>query len=176
MTLQEIKLLVTYNRWANQRFFDALSQLPAELYAREMKSSHGGIHGTLAHLIGAERHWLTRWLRRREATALASSEVASLSASAQLASLSDLRGYWEETCDAMARFLETLSDQQLQEAVTITNARGESVIAKHWQMIQHVVDHSSSHRGQIVTMLRQLGVQPPSTGLMRFYLETGNSA
>jgi uncharacterized damage-inducible protein DinB len=36
-------------------------------------------------------------------------------------------------------------------------------------MIQHVVDHSSYHRGQIVTMLRQLGVTPPSTGLMRFY-------
>jgi uncharacterized damage-inducible protein DinB len=76
----------------------------------------------------------------------------------------------------MARFLETLTAQQLQEAVTTTNARVESFVAKYWQMIQHVVDHSSYHRGQIVTMLRQLGAQPPSTGLMRFYRETGNSA
>jgi uncharacterized damage-inducible protein DinB len=56
MTLQEIKLLVAYNRWANQRLFDALSQLPAEPYTRKMNSSHGGIHGTLAHIVGAERH------------------------------------------------------------------------------------------------------------------------
>jgi uncharacterized damage-inducible protein DinB len=150
--------------------------LPAELYAREMKSSHGGIHGTLAHIVGAERHWLTRWLRSRETTTLASSEVASLLASDQLASLSDLRVCGEKTGDEMARFLETLTDQTLQEAVTTTNAQGGTVVATYWQMIQHVVNHSSYHRGQIVTMLRQLGVQPPSTGLMRFYLETGKSA
>jgi len=163
MTLQEIKLLVAYNRWANQRFFDALRRLPAEPYAREMKSSHGGIHGTLAHIVGAERNWLTRWLRSREAIALASSGVD------QLASLSDLRVHWEKTCDEMAQFLETLTDRKLQEAVTTTNPRGETFVGKIWQMIQHVVDHSSYHRGQIVTMLRQLGMAPPSTGLIRFY-------
>jgi uncharacterized damage-inducible protein DinB len=176
MTQQEIKVLVAYNRWASQRFFDVLSRLPAELYAREMKSSHGGIHGTLAHIVDAERHWLTRWLRSRETTTFASSEVASLLAPDQLASLSDLRVCGEKTGGEMARFLETLTDQTLQEAVTTTNAQGGTIIATYWQMIQHVVNHSSYHRGQIVTMLRQLGVQPPSTGLMRFYLETGKSA
>jgi uncharacterized damage-inducible protein DinB len=166
MTLQEIKLLVAYNRWANQRLFEVLSQLPAEPYTREMNSSHGGIHGTLAHIVGAERNWLIRWLGSREATTLASG---------QLASLSDLRMYWEKTGDEMIRFLETLTDQKLQEAITTTNARGKTFVAKYWQMIQHLVDHSSYHRGQIVTMLRQLGVQPPSTGLMRLYQETGRS-
>jgi uncharacterized damage-inducible protein DinB len=95
--------------------------------------------------------------------------------SGQFASLSDLRMYWEKTGEEMIRFLETLTGQTLQEAVTTTNARGETFVAKSWQMIQHVVDHSSYHRGQIVTMLRQLGVQPPSTGLIRFYQETGQS-
>jgi uncharacterized damage-inducible protein DinB len=60
MTLQEITQLVAFNRWANQRFFEALSQLSAEQYGRDLRSSHGGIHGTLAHIIGAERGWLRR--------------------------------------------------------------------------------------------------------------------
>jgi uncharacterized damage-inducible protein DinB len=68
----------------------------------------------------------------------------------------------------MSRFLTTLDDGKLQEMLS-TTARTGSYTTSYWQMIQHVVDHSSYHRRQIVTMLRQLGVTPPSTGLMRFY-------
>src|SRR5215475_16125876 len=68
----------------------------------------------------------------------------------------------------MNQFLATLDDHKLQETLS-TTARTGSYTTSYWQMIQHVVDHSSYHRGQIVTMLRQLGVTPPSTGLIRFY-------
>ncbi len=78
MTLKEIRHLVAFNRWANQSFFDALSQLPAEQYARAMHSSHGGIHGTLAHLVRAEKGWLCRWLRQPETTSAAMSQITSL--------------------------------------------------------------------------------------------------
>jgi uncharacterized damage-inducible protein DinB len=80
MTLKEIRHLhlVAFNRWANQSFFDALSQLPAEQYARDMLSSHGGIHGTLAHLVRAEKGWLCRWLRQPETTSAAMSQITSL--------------------------------------------------------------------------------------------------
>ena len=65
MTLQEITQLVAFNRWANQCLFEVMSELPAELYGRDMHSSHGGIHGTLAHLVGAERGWLSQGRGRR---------------------------------------------------------------------------------------------------------------
>jgi uncharacterized damage-inducible protein DinB len=68
----------------------------------------------------------------------------------------------------MSHFLTTLDDRKLQETLS-TTARTGSYRSSYWQMIQHVVDHSSYHRGQIVTMLRQFGVTPPSTGLIRFY-------
>jgi uncharacterized damage-inducible protein DinB len=61
MPLQEITQLVVFNRWADERFFDALSQLSAEQYSRDLQSSHGGIHGTLAHIVGVEKGWLRRW-------------------------------------------------------------------------------------------------------------------
>ena len=163
MTILEIKQLVAFNRWATKRFFDALSQLPAEQYARDLRSSHGGVHGTLAHIIGAEKAWLCRWLRRPDTAA------ADLR---QITSLADLRTYWESLGAEMQEFLNTLNDQKLQETLTTSTLTG-TYTSPYWQMIQHVVDHSSYHRGQLVTMLRQLGVQPPTTGLIRFYREAG---
>ena len=159
MTLQEIIQLVAFNRWANRCFFETLSQLSAEQYGRDMHSSHGGIHGTLAHIVGAEKGWLARWQGKSE------NGTAAIS---QMQSLAEIRALWENVCDEMSRFLATLDDGKLQEMLS-TTARTGNYTTSYWQMIQHVVDHSSYHRGQIVTMLRQLGVTPPSTGLIRFY-------
>ncbi len=159
MTLQEISQLVAFNRWANQCFLEALSQLPAEQYGQDMHSSHGGIHGTLAHIIGAERGWLSRWQGKSD---------TGTAAINQMHSVAELQAFWEGVCDEMSQFLTSMDDQKLQETLS-TTARSGSHNASYAQMIQHVIDHSSYHRGQIVTMLRQLGVTPPSTGLIRFY-------
>jgi len=159
MTLQEISQLVAFNRWANQCFFEALSQLPTDQYGQDMHSSHGGIHGTLAHLIGAERGWLSRWQGKSD---------TGTAAINQMHSVAELRAFWEGVCDEMSQFLTSMDDQKLQETLS-TTARSGSHTASYAQMIQHVIDHSSYHRGQLVTMLRQLGVTPPSTGLIRFY-------
>jgi uncharacterized damage-inducible protein DinB len=163
VTLQEIEQLVAFNRWANQCFFEALSQLSPEEYERDLQSSHGGIHGTLAHIVGAEKGWLCRW-QRQPSTAAA--------ALGRMTSLADLRAYWEPLCVDMQQFLTTLDDQKLHQTLTTTTHTG-TYTSPYWQMIQHVVDHSSYHRGQIVTMLRQLGRTPPSTGLIRFYRDAG---
>jgi uncharacterized damage-inducible protein DinB len=49
--------------------------------------------------------------------------------------------------------------------------KGDQQSAPHWQMLQHVVNHQSYHRGQIATMLRQLGAKPISTDMIFFYRE-----
>src|SRR5438046_10617235 len=62
MTVAEVRELFAYNAWANRRFFAALESLSAESYFRDLKSSHGGLHGTLCHIVWAEQLWLKRWL------------------------------------------------------------------------------------------------------------------
>ncbi len=165
MRLQEVTQLVAFNRWADTRFFEALRQLSAEQYGRDLQSSHGGIHGTMAHIVGVEKGWLRRWQRQPETVA---------SPLGQIYSLAELRAYWEDVCAETHQFLATLDDRKLQETLETTTLAG-AFTAPYWQMIQHVVDHSSYHRGQIVTMLRQLGVTPPSTGLMRFYRDAATA-
>jgi uncharacterized damage-inducible protein DinB len=53
---------------------------------------------------------------------------------------------------------------------------GDTFTHVFWHAFQHMVNHSSYHRGQIITMLRQLGEKPVTTDLIRFYRETGKKA
>jgi len=163
MTLHEIRLLHAFNSWASARIFDALTTMSSEMYMRDMKSSHAGIHGTLTHMVGAEKLWLSRWIATTGAKMLQPSEVPGLP---------QLKAIWESVGYDTAKFLGTMTDKKLQETFTMTTAKGDTLTPVYWQAFQHVVDHSTYHRGQVVTLMRQLGVTPPSTGLIAFYRET----
>ncbi len=162
MNVPEVQELYDFNAWAHRRIFAALAGLPADEYLRDLKSSHGGIHGTLCHIVWAEQLWLNRWLGKPNPPVAQGKDLASLAAA---------RARWEEVEGERAGFLRGLTDPKLADTITIKPTTGGSYRHTYLQTIQHVVDHSSYHRGQIITMLRQLGVQPPSTGLIFFYRE-----
>ncbi len=163
MTLQEIKTLHAFNAWASNRIFEATASLPPDQYMRDMKSSHGHIHGTLLHMVGAEKMWLARWQDKAEPF-LAAKDAPSHE---------ELFALWQRVGFDMAKFLGTLTDKKLQGTFVMKMSNGATFEHILWQAFQHVVDHSTYHRGQIVTMLRQLGMTPPATGLIVFYRETG---
>ena len=164
MTLQEVKLLHAYNSWASKRLFDALEPLPTDQYLRDMKASHTSIHGTMTHIVGAQKMWLSRWLGMPD---------KAFTTTADVPGLAELKGLWETVGFDTAKFLGTLTDRKLLETVTMTTSKGEKHLHILWQTFQHLVDHSSFHRGQVVVLLRQLDVQPPATGLIGFYREIG---
>ncbi|MGH7548524.1 MAG: DinB family protein [Gemmatimonadales bacterium] len=162
MMVAELRQLYRFNAWANRRIFDALAGLPAEQYLRDLKSSHGGIHGTLCHIVWAEQLWLTRWLGQPKPAVVQGRDLASLA---------DVRARWDAVEAERAAFLGGLTQAKLAETLTIQPTTGGAYVHTYLQTLQHTVDHSSYHRGQIITMLRQLGVQPPSTGLILFHRE-----
>jgi uncharacterized damage-inducible protein DinB len=162
VNVEEVRELFDYNAWANRRMFDALAQLPAEQYTRDLKSSFGSIHGTLCHIVWAEQLWLHRWLGKAPPGSPQGRDLAGLA---------DARARWEEIDAARAVFIGGFTEARLQEGVTIQPSSGGAYTHSFRQMVLHTVDHSSYHRGQVVTMLRQLEVKPPSTGLMGFYRE-----
>jgi uncharacterized damage-inducible protein DinB len=164
MTFNDVKRLFDYNRWANVAIFEALAGIPADAYSRDLQSSHGGLHGTLSHLVGAEKIWLSRWVGRPEPRLIEPSEFPALR---------ELRELWEEVDRDRDGFLGTFDDQRLQETLTMSTTSGKTFAHAYWQMFQHLVNHSSYHRGQIAGMMRQLGFQPPATDLIRFYREAG---
>ncbi len=167
MTADEVRELLGFNGWANRRIFDGVAALPPEQYLRDLKSSHGGIHGTLCHIVWAEHLWLNRWLGKPNPATPQGKDLVGLA---------EVRRRWEEVEAERGRFLAGLTDAQLAASITIQPTTGGAFVHTYLQTLQHAVDHSSYHRGQIITLLRQLGVKPPSTGLIGFYRERGTGS
>jgi len=114
MTADETRELFGYNSWANRLLFDAAATLSDELYHRDLKSSFGGIHGTLAHIVWAEQLWLCRWLGRSNPAVPQGRDLGSLAA---------VRARWEEVEAERRAFLHGLSDAGLAETRTVKPRR-----------------------------------------------------
>jgi len=160
MTADETRELFGYNAWANRLLFDAAAALSDEVYQRDLKSSFGGIHGTLAHIVWAEQLWLCRWLGRPN---------PAVPQGRDLTSLAVVRARWKEIEAERRAFLSGFTDARLAETRVVKPSTGGEFRHSFGEMLRHVVDHSSYHRGQVVTMLRQVGAVPPTTGLIYYY-------
>lgn len=163
MTLQEIKLLVAYSAWATHRVFDAIAKMPEGDLHKNMNSSHASIHGTLLHMVSAERTWLARLQGQKDPPRLGPEEAPSLATA---------KSIWENVGFEMAKFVGGLTDRKLQDPLKAASPAGQVYTHQCWQVIHHVVDHSTYHRGQVITLMRQLGGVPPVTGLIVFFRET----
>jgi uncharacterized damage-inducible protein DinB len=160
MTAQGIRFLFAYNSWATNRVFESLIKVPENDYHRDLKSSHRCIHGTLTHLIGAEKIWLSRWIGKPETSMLSGKEVLSLTA---------LKEIWEDVAARTAKFVARLDDEKLLSTFNFTTSQGKTLTHVYQHALQHLVNHSTYHRGQIAALMRQVGAQPIGTDLITFY-------
>lgn len=160
MTADEVRELFAYNAWANRQLFDVAATLPEEHYFRDLRSSHGGIHGTLAHIVWAEELWLRRWLRQPN---------PAVAQGRDLPTLAQVRARWEQVEADRAGFLQGVTDATLVERRVVKPSTGGEFRHTFGEMFRHAIDHSSYHRGQVVTLLRQVGAVPPNTGLIVYF-------
>jgi uncharacterized damage-inducible protein DinB len=160
VTVEDVRELFQYNAWANRRLFDALAPLPGDQYMRDLKSSFGSIHGTVCHIVWAEQLWLHRWLAQAPPATPQGQDLAGLA---------EARARWEVVEAERLAFLAAFTEPRLNEGITMQPTGGGAYTHPFHQTFRHTVDHSSYHRGQVVTMLRQLGVKPPSTGMIGFF-------
>lgn len=158
--LAEMKELYAYNRWANDLILDAVEDLSASELSRDLGSSFPSIRATIVHLLGAEWVWVARWQGLSPSSA--PDEWGD-------ASIGELRAAWREVEDSQEAFLESLGDADLDRIVAYARMSGDTVRSPVRQMLRHVVNHATYHRGQVVTMLRQLGRPAPSTDLITYY-------
>jgi uncharacterized damage-inducible protein DinB len=162
MTLQDIFTLYEYNRWANGRSLDVAEKLAAGDLVKDLGNSFPSVRDTLAHILGAEWVWLRRWNGE---------SPAKLTGAAEFLSVSSLRERFAAVDQERAVFLRTLSEAGLQCPFDYKDLAGNAMRLPLVQSMQHVVNHGTYHRGQITTMLRQLGGTPVSTDMSRFYME-----
>jgi len=167
MTPQEMRLLYDYNAWANHRSLDAASALSEEKFVQAMGSSFGSVRDTLAHLYGAEWIWLERFQGR---------SPSSLPDTTQFKNMAELRERWSELETRLLGFVRGLTRTDLERVFEYKTLKFGVYSNPLWESMQHLVNHGTYHRGQVTTLLRQLGAQPMATDLMHFYRERATAA
>ena len=163
MTFDDLQALLDYNYWARDRVLEAVSALTLEQFTRPLGSSFSSVRDTIAHICDAESIWLARWSGQQPTGFQPPGRIADIPAA---------HCEWTELETRMRAVLSNLGPDDLERAIKYKDFRGNPRSDVFWQMLQHVVNHGTYHRGQITTMLRQLGAEPPkSMDMILFYRE-----
>jgi uncharacterized damage-inducible protein DinB len=163
----EMGELFVFNTWANHRILGAVEGLTAEQFTMPMGSSFSSVRDTLVHIWGVE--WI--WLERLEGRA-----PTGFPEGRDIPDLGTLRQRWEEVERNWREYVQRLSASELDEEVDYKTLSFGPSRSPRWQMMQHVVNHGTYHRGQVATLLRQLGAKGVGTDLISFYRERKTAA
>jgi uncharacterized damage-inducible protein DinB len=157
MTAVEARTHLRYSTWASQRLIDAAFDLDAEKLHRDIGVPNKSVHGTLAHILMADRVWLARIERRTLANPREQIEPVETEWPRILAQWQSLADSW--------------NDADLASVIDYKDMQGNSYQTPLHHIVMHVVNHATLHRGQVMAMFRQLGAAPPPTDLIFFYRE-----
>ena len=149
--------LFAYTVWANHRVMRAAATLDPDDFRRDLKSSHGGVRGTLAHMMAAEWIWLERWKGVSPTRMADEGEFSDVVA---------LRDRWAAIEEHRRSWLETLRPEAMAEVVRYRDTKGNEWAQPLWHLVQHVANHGTYHRGQVIALLRLLGAKPVTTDMV----------
>jgi uncharacterized damage-inducible protein DinB len=166
MNVEDFRRLYDYNSWANHRTLDACAPLSEEQFTRDLHSSFRSVRDTLTHIMLVEWLWLERWQGR---------SPDKYPPATDFPTLESVRHRWTEVERNLLDYVASLKPEDLDRVISHKTMAGVPQSAPLWQMLQHLVNHGTYHRGQVATMLRQLDAKAISTDLILFYRERAAS-
>jgi len=162
MTPEYYRTLYEYNAWANRRMLDACAALTTEQLTREVGGSFSTLRETLTHIVWGEWLWLERWNGRSHGPERPWPEFADVAS---------MRREFEKVDQDLLRFVAGLKGTDLERVYDYKTSAGKPYSNPLWQMLSHLANHSTYHRGQVTTLLRQLGADAIATDLILFFRE-----
>lgn len=158
MTSADALLQLQYSAWASRKVMEAARALPDADFEKAVGVSHGSLQGTLAHILFADWIWFTRVAgpmpepgQTREA----------------------LERIWPELQGKWVGWAKGASDGEMNRVVEFQSKLYGPMKRPVWQILLHVANHATLHRGQAISILRQMGITPPHLDYMNFYQESG---
>jgi uncharacterized damage-inducible protein DinB len=162
LSASAVRHQISYTTWATTRLLNAVADLSAEELGRNFGTADKSVLGTLVHIYRAERIWLARIQQGSPATPWAQPEDEQMST---------LATEWPSLHARWKSWANDLSDPEVDRLVEYSDLRGNPSAEPVWQLVLHVVNHSTHHRGQVSGFLRALGKSPPQLDLIRFVRE-----
>ena len=165
--LETIRLLTEYTRWADARMSDAVSKLSPELWTKDLGSSLKSARDTVVHLASAQWIWLSRWKGETP---------KGMWNAADFPTPASIREKSEALAKDLAAFVVEQTEESVAKPLTYKNLKGDTLSYPLGQLMLHLVNHSTYHRGQVTTLLRQLGATPISTDFVLYCGEKAKKA
>lgn len=159
MNREDILLLLDYNSWANDRVLGAVARASVDELHAAAPVSGQTIYDTLVHTMAAERIWRLRC--QGEAP-------TSLADPADFPVLADLLAAWAAEEHAIRTYVQSLTDADLAGVVQYRNTKGAVFEQTLWQILSHVVNHGTQHRGEVAYLLTELGYSPGDVDLIMY--------
>ena len=164
MLLDHLRRLARYNAWANRRLFAACRELSDEEYHKPRPAVFGSIHGTLNHLLVGDRIWLDR-------LAGCAPRHARLD-ERPCATLDELEAARRAEDERIAAVVDGLEEANLSRELRYVTIAGAPQVTPVADVLLHLFNHQTHHRGQVHDQLSQTPVPPPPLDLIYFLRET----
>lgn len=150
-----------YNRWAHEQITNTLLDMDEHLHQQVLKSSFPNLYATVLHLWDAESIWWQRMEGHQQLVIPGKQFNPTMKEAVN--GLLQQAAEWE-------RFVQNATEEQLQREFYYKNLKGDSFRSAVWQVLHHLFNHGTYHRGQLVTMMRELGVTKiPATDFIHWY-------
>jgi uncharacterized damage-inducible protein DinB len=141
--------LASYNIWANNLLFDVIGQLSPELQNKEVSSSFPSLYKTVLHVWNAESIWWQRLKLQERIIAPAENFNGSFNELAHQVITLDRQWY---------DWINNAQEHMLQHVFLYQNTKREQFKQPVFQMLLHLFNHGTYHRGQLVTIMRELNI------------------
>lgn len=163
-----LQQLALYNTWANNLLLGAIKDLPQEFHEKETASSFNSLQKTILHMWNAESIWWQRMKLQERINEPMENFKGNLQDA--ITGLAEQNRQWKE-------WIANASDHQLNHVFQYQNKKGEQFKQPLYKMLVHLFNHGTYHRGQLVTMLRQLGINKiPQTDFIVWSREKSDKA
>ena len=161
MTKAYLIQLTDYNIWANDIVCGWLKQISDEQWQQEIVSSFNSVQATVLHIISAEHIWVQRMNMLENTEWLAASYKGTKEEHSVM---------WKQASEKLKKFVVDFDENKLQGKFDFRRLNGELNTLLFYQAFAHVFNHSTYHRGQLITMLRQVGfAEVGSTDMLGFF-------
>jgi len=158
-----LRMMAGYNQWMNDKLYAVCAQISEEDRKRDRKAFFRSIHGTLNHLLLTDRGWLGRFNGQPWAFSSLDQEL--------YADFNELRRERTKTDREIKELVSGITPDRLNAPLSYQNYAGNKFSHPLGPALVHLFNHQTHHRGQLTTLLSQLGIDPGVTDAMAFYRE-----
>jgi uncharacterized damage-inducible protein DinB len=151
----EVRKLLEYNDKVRNRYFEALAKLPWKEFIENREASFHSLRNIFIHTLGATDYWLD-FLKKEERHSKKKFD--------EYQTFQEVRAYMESVEARMRDYLDSLPSGGLGKKYTLKNDANETVEITAEDVLIHVFEEEVHHRGELIALLWQMGIEPPLMG------------